>query len=136
MTNRIAYRFSLLVFFFSFIIILVTTIFQTVQNYQAHEQEFQQHLEQISGSYVANLRHLLQTASAGSNRKILENALESIAKLVEEEYVYLSTNGQIIARYGEPSTQGAAEKNVEEQKFQFDAALPDGNGRCDITYSN
>jgi sensor histidine kinase regulating citrate/malate metabolism len=110
MTNRIAYRFSLLVFFFSFIIILATTIFQTVQDYQAHEQEFQQHLEQISGSYVANLRHLLQTASTGSNRKILENALESIAKLVEEEYVYLSTNGQIIARYGEPSTQGVAEK--------------------------
>ena len=127
MTNRIAYRFSLLVFFFSFIIILVTTIFQTVQDYREHEHEFQQRLEQINGSYVLNLRHLLQTTPADSNRKILANALESIAKRVEEEYVYLSINGQTVAHYGEPSHENAAEKNVEEQRFPFDAALPDGN---------
>ena len=127
MTNRIAYRFSLLVFFFSFVIILVTTIFQTVQDYQEHEQKFQQHLEQINGSYVANIRHLLQTTSAGSNRKILENALESVAKLVEEEYVYLSINGQIVARYGEPSNHVPAEKNAEERTFRFEISQPDGN---------
>lgn len=122
MTNRIAYRFSLLVFIFSFAIILLTTIFQTVLDYQTHKQELEHRLEQVKQVYVENIRHLLQTEL---RYKAVEGVLESIAKLVEENYIFLTINGQVMARHGEPPKE-VGEK-IDERKFDFTVRQPNGD---------
>lgn len=123
MTNRIAYRFSLLVFIFSFAIILLTTIFQTVLDYQIHKQELEQRLEQVKQVYVENIRYLLQTEL---RYKAAEGVLESIAKFIEEDYVFLTLNGQVVARYGEPTVSETTEK-VDERKFDFTVRQSNGD---------